>query len=199
MPCEVSDMAESDFVARMKEAMRVQGKSQAALAREAGITSQSAVSNIIARTRRVTIDEQANIERVLGMKAEPRVLLVRVIAIGNASDWQVSVATPLREQAIGAEVAGSRAFAVELSADAIGRILPDGGWAIVDPDQTSLFGGRLYLIEDQHQQAEVRRYRSDPARFEPVSTDSTAAPLELDQVRFRVIGRVSAYGHNVPR
>jgi transcriptional regulator with XRE-family HTH domain len=195
LACEVSGMAESDFVERMRQAMKAQGISQAALARDAKITSQSAISNILAGTRRVRLNEQEEIERALGMTAETRVRWAPVIPIDAASDWTRAVQSPLRESPVGVDMAGAQAFVVEVAREEVAELLPEGGWAIVDPDQTSLFTGRLYLIVDQEKVA-VRRYQGDPARFAALSGDPKDKPLKLDQSPFRVVGRVVSYGHD---
>lgn len=187
-------MVETDFVAAMKEAMERLGFSQARLARECGFTSQSAVSNILLRKRRVRIEERAAIERALEMRPEALVQWVPVIGLASAGAWQEAVQTPMGDRPILARSAGRSAFGVEIRGDSMDRLLPEGGWAIVDPDQTSLYAGRVYLIENEHHESTVKRYLGDPARFEPVSNNPAHKLLELDQTPFRVIGRVVAYG-----
>jgi SOS-response transcriptional repressor LexA len=187
-------MDETEFVTAMKEAMERLGVSQGRIAREAGFTSQSAVSNILHGKRRIRIDERAAIERLLEMRPESRVQWVPVIGLASAGLWQEAIQTPMGDRPISSRSAGRRAFGVEIKGDSMDRLLPEGGWAIVDPDQTSLYAGRVYLIENEHHETTVKRYLGDPARFEPVSTNPAHKLLELDQTPFRVIGRVVAYG-----
>ncbi len=75
------------------------------------------------------------------------------------------------------------------------RLLPEGGWAVVDPDQRHLYSGRVFLVENGDHETTVKRYYTDPARFEPVSTNPEHCAIILEGLTYRVIGRVVSYGN----
>ncbi|MGJ3630184.1 S24 family peptidase [Sphingomonas sp. MMS24-JH45] len=75
------------------------------------------------------------------------------------------------------------------------QLLPEGGWAVVDPDQRHLYYGRVYLIENEDRETTVKRYCGDPARFEPVSDNELHQPIILLDKPYRVIGRIVSYGN----
>jgi SOS-response transcriptional repressor LexA len=71
-------------------------------------------------------------------------------------------------------------------------LLPEGSHAIVDPEDRRLFNGKLYLLRNAEGEATIKRYRTDPARFEPVSDNPDYLPFEIGQLDFSIIGRVTS-------
>jgi SOS-response transcriptional repressor LexA len=182
--------------ADMATAMAEHKISQATLAKMVGLTSQSAVSNILKGKREVTASEAAAIRRALGIQEGPPVREIPLIGLASAGAWQEAVLMPTRSRYIPSRLAGNRAFAVEIVGDSMDKLLPEGGWAVVDPDQTHLYAGRVYLIANEDEETTIKRYCGEPARFEPVSNNEMHEPLMLSQVRYRVVGRVVSYGND---
>lgn len=170
---------------RMKE-MRV---SQVALAEEMGL-NQSAISNILKGQRQVKVHEASFIYRRLKLEPEARIKFVPAIGLSSAGNWREAVQMPGRSVAVPIGIGGTRAFAVELQGDSMDKLIPEGGYVVVDPDETRLNNGRVYLIENDDHETQVKLYRSDPARFEPRSFNDSHQPVYLDEHRVRVIGRV---------
>ena len=168
------------------------GIKQGQLAKAAGITSQSAVSNIFKGTRRLRVEEKAAWERMLGLSEHPDVHWLPAIDLEGAEDWPTAVENP--KKSLPVTTAGPRAFAVLVEADDARQVLPDGGWAAIDPDQTSVFVGKLYLASRPNQAPMICRYQSDPARLVPTSTGGNDQPWEVGAVPFQIVGRVIAYG-----
>jgi len=192
--CLYAIVDETTFIETMRNKMQEHRVSQRTIAEVAGLPSQSAVSNLFKGLRRLRLDERAKIANFLGIEEEPNVQWVPLIGLASAGYWQEAVLTPMRSRPIPRNVAGKRAFAVEIVGDSMDKLLPEGGWAIVDPDQTSLYGGKVYLLENADHETTVKRYLGDPARFEPVSHNDLHPILELANTPFRVIGRVVSYG-----
>lgn len=183
-------MSESDFVERMVAAMRRSGVTQADLARELGLPSQSAVSNILHGKRQVKVDEAAKISAILGMVPAPNISSVPIVGIASAGNWREAIEMPQGIMPIPNGVAGKRSFAVEVSGDSMDKLIRDGGFIVVDPDKASLFNGKCYLVSNGDGEATVKMYRSDPARLEPMSTNPEHQSIPLGERHFHVIGRV---------
>ena len=179
----------------MAEALQASPLSQTALARLLGLPSQSAVSNILKGKRKVSVAEAAEIRRHLEMVEGPPVQLVPIIGLASAGAWNEAVQMPQGLHPIPRGLAGPRAFAVTIRGDSMDKLLPEGGWAVIDPDQRSLFVGRVFLIQNEDGETTVKRYCGDPARFEPVSNNPGHRELDLAEVAYTVIGRVISYGN----
>ena len=194
--CDYPRVEESQFVEHMVKAMKAQNVSQTELAKAVGFTSQSAISNLIKGKRRLKLDERTKIERYLMIEPEPQIGWVPIIGIAAAGAWQEAIRLPVRERPVPLRIAGKRSFGVEIKGDSMNRLLPEGGWAIVDPDQVHLYNGRVYLIENAEHEVTVKRYCGDPARFEPVSDNDMHQPIMVAGTLCRVIGRVVSYGND---
>jgi phage repressor protein C with HTH and peptisase S24 domain len=173
----------------IRQKMRELGVTQKDLAGVLGL-NQSAISNILSGERQVKVEEATNIYRFLGIKETPRVQFVPVIGLTSAGNWREAIQTPGGVMPVPLNVAGKRAFAVEVKGDSMDRIIPDGGFAIVDPDQTQLYTDKVYLIQNEEHEAQVKLYRSNPARFEPASNNELHKTIFMGEHHIKVIGRV---------
>lgn len=70
------------------------------------------------------------------------------------------------------------------------KLISDGAFAIVDPDQTQLYNDKVYLIQNGEHEAQVKLYRSNPARFEPASWNEMHETFFVGELPIKVIGRV---------
>lgn len=188
-------MAEDQEIALIREAAARQKVSQTQLAKVAGLPSQSAMSNIYLGKRELKRHEAAKLFDFLGIERQPDFQSVPLIGLASAGAWNEAVTTPARMMPIPRGIAGKDAFAVEIKGDSMNQLLPEGGWAVVDPDQRHLYYGRVYLIENDDRETTVKRYCGDPARFEPVSDNELHKPLILADTPYRVIGRIVSYGN----
>lgn len=174
---------------KMKEGRITQAK----VADAVGLTSQSAMSNILNGSRKVTADEAVKIYAYLGIataRAIPSVMTVPIIGITNAGAWREAIAMPLGVMPIPNRVAGPRAFAVEVSGDSMDKLIEDGGYIVVDPDRKELHPGLCYLLQNGDHEATVKMYQRDPARFEPCSSNPTHVAFMASDEDFAVLGRV---------
>lgn len=163
---------------------------QADLALVTGL-NQSAISNILNGSRRVKVEEAELIYSYLGISRSPDVQMVPIIGLTSAGNWREAILAPgSGTMPVPARVAGNKAFAVEVKGDSMDKIIPDGGYAIVDPDQSQLYNDKVYLIENADHDAQVKLYRSNPARFEPASSNHLHQILYVGEDSVRVIGRV---------
>lgn len=186
VPPKPSDVIDLETMRlRMKEL----GVTQKQLADELSI-NQSAVSNILNGTRGIRAHEAAHINRRLQLDAPAMVDMVPVIGMTSAGNWREAVHVNGRMVALPPNIAGRHAFALEPRGDSMDEVLLPGAYIVVDPDQTQLYNDKVYLIENEDHETQVKLYRSNPARFEPRSSNDEHKPIMMGEHHVRVIGRV---------
>lgn len=193
---DYADMESAFDIERVKTAMAERGVTQTDLAKVASLPSQSAMSNILKGKRRITAEEAAIIYRYLGIAGPKPVSSahhVPIIGFGSASSWREAVLMPIGAMTIPPRKAGPKAFAIEIQGDSLDRIIPDGGYVVVDPEQKELRPGKLYLIQNGEHDATVKCYERDPNRFVPLSSNPAHQPIPADQVDV-IIGRICWQG-----
>lgn len=79
--------------------------------------------------------------------------------------------------------------ALRVEGDSMDRISPPGSLILVDLTDKALVPNACYIITDSDNQATYKRFRSNPPRFEPVSTNTSHEPIFPDGEP-AVIGRV---------
>ncbi len=174
----------------VRTAMKDRGVTQSELARLLGLTSQSAMSNILKSKRRVTADEALKIYTFLGIQAEPDFRVVPVIGITSAGRWREAIEIPVGHMPIPPRIAGKLAFGLEVRGDSMDLLIEDGGWVLIDPDRKELQPGSCYLISNGDHEATVKMYQRDPARFEPCSRNTEHEGFLMSESDFTVIGKV---------
>jgi len=194
-------------VTLVRQMMKARRISQTSLATALGLPGQSAVSALLAGKRRVTVDEAAAIYALLGLdrpSAEPPSAppsaragkplqdygVVPVIGIAGAGRWREAVEVPRGYMPVPAALAGTTVFGIEVSGDSMDLLIEDGGLILVDAGQKELTPGGVYLIANSGAEATVKRYRRDPARFEPCSTNPAHQPFLVSEDDFSVLGKV---------
>jgi len=168
------------------------GVSQQALAEGAGLTHRSAVAKILAGERQVKVDEAARIYNFLRLVPieQERTRVVPIIGFASAGRWREAVEMPIGRMTLPHHVAGARAFAVEVQGDSMNKLIEDGGWIVVDPDDKVLAPGKTYLLQNAEFEVTVKQYQKTPARFEPVSSNSEHECFLASDHDFVVLGRV---------
>ena len=79
--------------------------------------------------------------------------------------------------------------ALRVEGDSMDRISPPGSLILVDLTDKALVPNACYIITDGDSRATYKRFRSNPPRFEPVSTNPSHEPIFPDGEP-AVIGRV---------
>lgn len=140
------------------------------------------------------------VDTLLGVAPPPieveahEVRWVPLIGFGPASSWREAITMPMGDVAVKASKAGRRAFAVEIKGDSMDKLLPEGGWAVVDPDQTNFYDNKVYLVANDEHEVTVKRYKGNPARLEPMSHNPSHETLMIVPHKVNVIGRIVAHG-----
>jgi SOS-response transcriptional repressor LexA len=183
-------MAKMSPTQDLLRALEEEGVPRVAIARKLTI-SPSAVTELYADRRNLRYEEALVLLQMLGRA--PRAGGVPLIGLAGAGNWVEAVsgtdrvATPPQLLEPGQDI-----FAVEIVGESMNLLLPNGSIAFVDPHDRDLYAGKLYLLQNAQGEATVKRYRVDPARFEPVSDDPSFEPISVGSDDFRVIGRVKA-------
>jgi repressor LexA len=183
----------------VREEMSRRGIKQAQLARELGFPAQSYIAKILSGDRQVKADEASRIYarlQLLPGGAEP-VREVPIVGLTNAGAWREAIEMPHRTMFAPRKDMGAKIFAIEVKGDSMDLLIEEGGYIIVDPDQTNLYDGKIYLIENHEYETTVKRYRGNPARFCPMSRNPEHQEFTLGSGHYRVIGRVIYKGGEV--
>lgn len=165
-----------------------------------GIPS-SRVAEMRRGARRIQPHEMSIVSKLLAIEdaqapsgAIP-VRLVPLVGRAPAGNWREAIEVPIGHIAVRKDKAGSNSFAVEIDGDSMNMILPEGGWAVIDPDQKHFYHKRVYLVMNGDGEATVKRYCDNPARLVPVSTNDTHGEIMLGEP-VTIIGRVVSYGND---
>ncbi len=175
---------------RIREALKTQKRTQADLAAVLR-TSVASVGRLLRKERRLTADERDQAFAWLGLDApSPSASAKRIPVIGmvSAGAWKEAVEHPIGW--ILAEGGGPHTFALQIEGDSMDLLVPEGGHVAVDPDDLDLISGRIYVVQGESGDATIKRYRNDPARLEPMSSNPQHQPILLGREPVRVIGRV---------
>jgi SOS-response transcriptional repressor LexA len=181
-------LSPQDLLAQLKET----GVTQKDIASFLGIP-QSAVSNISRGLRRMQHDEYARLSNLLRGSTKPRTLEIPIIGLSGAGQWVEAIEQTDNFLTLPSVIGSNElraSFAVEVVGDSMDQIMPEGTFAVIDTGQVDLFSSACYLLMNPEGEATIKRYRSDPARFEPVSSNPEYKPFNVGTTDFRVIGRV---------
>ncbi|MDR6789555.1 repressor LexA [Sphingomonas sp. BE138] len=84
----------------------------------------------------------------------------------------------------------SNAYALQPDGDSMDLIVPEGGIIVIDPDLLDLRDGGIYAVMKEDGEATFKRFRSDPPRLEPCSSNPVHQTMPLGREPFRVLGKV---------
>lgn len=192
----MSNLSE-EIPGRVRDLRIARGWSLAELGERAGTTA-SQIMKLEKGQRRINLNWTARLAAAFEMSEadfmnpdsdipdDPFMLpLVGEIAAGN---WQEAV-----EDQIGMimnPVGGlsKAAFALRTRGDSMDRIIPDGGYVVIDPADAELREGKVYAVMNSEGETTIKQFRSDPARLEPCSTNPDHKAISLGREPFTVIG-----------
>lgn len=181
-----------------------QGLSRATLAERMG-TSQQQIARLENGERRLTIEwaqkaadaMQVALSDILGISMKPALAqmpgdgalrmapLIGEVSCGN---WREAVEQPIGY--VPSLDGGPNTFALRAVGDSMDKIVPDGGMVGVDPDQLDLLDGRAYIVRNDTGETTAKRYRSNPARLVPASSNPNHQEIAIGRDGFGVIGRI---------
>lgn len=111
--------------------------------------------------------------------------LVGQIACG---DWQEAVEAA--EETVPAVVKGAHVFALKAVGDSMNELIQEDGYIYVNPDDRDLIDGKVYVIMNGEGETTAKRFRGNPARLVPCSTNPKHQEIVIGSGNFTVIGRV---------
>ena len=111
--------------------------------------------------------------------------LIGSIACG---DWQDAVENP--EGQVPAVDGGAAMFALKPQGDSMDKIITGSGYVYVDPDETDLLDGKIYVVMNGEGEATAKMFKVNPARLVPCSTNPTHKEVMLGAAPLTVIGRI---------
>ena len=121
----------------------------------------------------------------------PQMIPVRMVPIVGkiaAGNWREAIAEPLGY--LPAPIGGANAFALKPEGTSMNMVVGDEAMIVVDPDELDLLEGKLYAVMNGEGETTFKRYRGDPPRLEPVSSDPSHPIIPLGREPFTVIGRI---------
>lgn len=204
---ETDERGDMRYVSEMmdlwvKDALAHSGLKQAELARRLTeklkvSIDRAAVNKMTTGARRVSGVEMLAIEEITGWPAPtsresnismvPQISWVSAGALSSQEPVDVRQAVDLIAVP---ELPQGQWIALEVQGDSMDRVSPAGSVIFVNCADTNLVNGRFYVISDEKDHGTTyKRYRSNPDRFVPFSTNPDHEPIYPEN-GFRVIGRV---------
>lgn len=120
-----------------------------------------------------------------GVDAVRSVPLVGAITCG---DWREAVEHA--EGVVPAIAGGPNVFALRADGDSMDMLIQPGGYVYVDPDDRDLLDGKVYAVMNGNYETTAKRYKANPARLVPCSTNPDHRALTIGGDSFTVIGRI---------
>lgn len=123
-------------------------------------------------------------DQIAGVRYAP---LVGTIAAGQ---WEQAVMESTDFLPVPLRAGGPRAFALRICGDSIDQVVPDGGYALIDPDQLDLIPGKIFAVMNGDHETTVKKYVASPPSLVPMSNNPQHKPILIGRSPFVVIGRV---------
>lgn len=183
---------------RLRALRKKKGLTLAEVAALAGVTT-SAIQKLETSQRPLTLEWIERLAAALQVdrselvaERQPHADVSRIPVIGRiaAGNWQQAV-----EDADGDMIdvvnAPKDAFALRADGDSMNKIVPDAGFVVINPHDRDLREGGVYAVMNGEGETTLKRYRGDPARLEPCSTNPAHHAIRLGTHPFTVIGRAT--------
>ena len=174
----------------IKQRMRELGLTQNDVALALNI-SRPAVSLMLSGKRKMSAQEAMTLSELLGVD-NLGVASRKLPVIGwvSAGAWREAVEVA-EDMIISPDVSlSAEAFVLVVEGDSMDQVAPDGAHVVVDPQDRELITGRSYIVRNGDGDVTFKRFASEPARLEPVSSNTNHRTIQLGQDAVEVIGRV---------
>ncbi|WP_140047212.1 LexA family protein [Sphingomonas japonica] len=181
---------------RIRQLRDHQGLSRKALAEMAGTTANQLVK-LENGDRRLSDHWAERLAGPLGVQpyelmlpeGVPQALrMVPMLGSVACGNWKEAVQVANRH--VPTIFGGRNAFALEPDGDSMDKLLPQGGYIVVDPDQLALESGKAFVVMNGDGEATAKVYRADPPRLEPASNNPAHVAMLIGETPFTVIGRI---------
>lgn len=185
--CAIMVRCSMDALTRMIAALDAKEVTRQQLADLMGCSVFS-VGRLYRRERELKSRERDAVAELLELKPESRdVRAVPVIGLISAGTWAEAIQQPIGRTY--ASKGGRRSFALRVDGDSMDLLVMPGANVIVDPDDTDLMDGKAYAVMNEGGEATFKRYRAEPARLEPASSNPKHKTISVGRGGFTIIGR----------
>lgn len=182
----------------VRDALDHSGMSQSAMARE--LFSRKIISaedrsivNKMAHGRDISTNEALAISEITGfpiLPDAPAVVHIPLLATVSAGALlRDDIADETLSTIAVAELSSGDWVALRVTGDSMDRISPPDSIIVINRNDKRLVTNACYVIADHEGNATYKRFRADPMRFEPVSTNPNHEPIFPDHEPV-IIGRV---------
>jgi repressor LexA len=108
-----------------------------------------------------------------------------------AGSWREAVRNTSGSLAVSDASTPPNAFALDIDGDSMDLITHDADYVILDPDDISVFPGRLYVVINEAGESTFKKYLENPPRLMPCSSNPVHQPIVFgDGQQVQVIARV---------
>lgn len=165
----------------------------------------STVAKLENRKMALSVDYVLELAEVFGVPPEAvlpgtNVEGVRVVPIVGriaAGNWQEAIAVSDESIAIPSHLRGANLFALRPAGDSMDRVVKEGGFIVVDPDDRELRDKKFYVIMNGGAEATFKQFCANPMQLLPCSTNPEHKPIPLGSEPFVVVGRVVYAGQEL--
>lgn len=188
---------------RIRELRIERGWNQDDLAERTG-TTKATISKIERSMMKLSMDWVAKLAAAFGIAPQalvsdshsgPRLVPVPIIGKIAAGNWREAIQDPVGW--VAAVNVGPNAFALVPEGTSMNKLIPDGAYVVIDPDDTALRDGKVYAVMNEDSETTVKMYRAEPARLVPLSTDPQHVEFLLGGAPFTIVGRATSIVQDV--
>lgn len=162
-------------------------------------TTKATISKIERSTKAPRLEWIEKLARALGVDAATLALgepggrvqptFIPVIGMIAAGNWRDAIQNPIGEIPI--LNANPHMFALRVAGDSIDKVAADGSYVAIDPTDPTLSDGAIYAVQNADGETTLKRFRRDPDRLEPDSTNPAHKAIVLGQEAITIIGRAT--------
>lgn len=183
----------------VRDLRKARGMTQEQLAARVGVHFTT-IAKLERAERGMSMDMLASLSRALGVAPieiiseesaslkQPPMRMVPMLGRIAAGSWRKAIHDP--DGAVPVPGAGENAFALTPDGDSMDMLVGPDALIVVDPDDQELREGKIYAVLNGDGESTFKRFRTDPLRLEPVSSNPEHQPILLGQQHFTVIGRI---------
>lgn len=191
---------------RIKELRQAKGLSLEEVgARMRADLTASTISKLENRRMALSLDYLVDIASVL--EVPPSEIIqsfgisgIRTIPVAGriaAGNWRESVQMSDESISVPQHLAGSSLFALRPFGDSMDRLVQDGGFIVVDPEDRELRDRKFYAVANGDGETTFKQFSANPMQLLPCSTNPEHQPIPLGSEPFTVIGRVIYVGQDL--
>jgi len=182
---------------RIAELRSARGISQTELAKLAG-TTKNQLGKLERNERRLSDHWADRLAPHLGVAAYQlfmpghsdldQLRAVPLVGTITCGDWREAIEHS--EGVVPAVSGGPNVFALRTEGDSMDQLIQPGGYVYVDPDDRDLIDGKVYAVMNGGNETTAKRFKANPARLVPCSSNPNHLAITIGSETFVVIGRI---------